>query len=73
MIMRETRKEQLNWNKKYARSIYNGESFHCEFLKFGILSTLFQYLSVTLSFRKTNDTDGDKDRFVDTKYLHHLL
>ena len=37
MIMRETRKEQLNWNKKYAGSIYNGESFHFELLKFGIL------------------------------------
>ena len=52
MIMRETRKEQLNWNKKYARSIHNCESFLCEFLKFGILSRLFQYLSVTFSFRK---------------------
>lgn len=73
MIMRETRKEQLNWNKKYARSIHNCESFPCEFLKFGILSRLFQYLSVTFSSRKKNDTDGDKDRCIDTKYLHHLL
>ena len=45
---------------------------HCEFLKFGILSRLFQYLSVTFSFRKNNnDTDGDKDRCIDTKYLHY--
>ena len=73
MIMPETRKEQLNWNKKYARSIYNDESFHCEFLKFGILSTLFQYLSGHVVVSKKNDTDGDKDRCIDTKYLHHLL
>ena len=59
MIMRETRKEQLNWNKKYARSIYNGESFHCQFLKFGILLNAVSISISHVVVSKKNNTDGD--------------